>query len=294
MKVTTLLALAAVLTMTVQAKASVPGTIRNAGNAFEQDAKDFGKAVKGLSHDVSNEIIDGSTQTVTGPSGQAIILVGDVSGQAANAIADQLEHTGGALRCVADDLLNPFSTSGCVVQYGGQTLILGVNTASNGAQTLVIATADGLSEVFNGFSRVMQSAANTTGGMSNPVGAFFLLTYQISKTGETVMRFALVDVAARSARILVEEGSSVVVAPIDALYDVVTLHWVRAGVKIINLPLKAANAALNIPLRIIFGHKAKNGLMRAVSPMGRLINHTLGIPDQRANDKMQSRAGLGA
>jgi hypothetical protein len=293
MKNKTLLALAIALTVgAASARADVGDGVKRGGDVFAQDANAFGKAVKGLSNDINNEILSGSTQIVTGPTGQTIMIVGDVTKEAATAISDQYDHSRNALRCVSNDPLNPFQDSGCIVQYGGRTLILTLNVAADGTQTLIVGAADVLSQVFDGFSRVMLSAAQNTGELNTPVGAFFLLTYHITKGGETVLRFAMVDVVGRSALVLVDEGADLVVAPIDAMYDVVTLHWKRAGVKIINLPLKAINAVVNIPLRIIFGEKSKDFVSRTVSPLGRLINNTLGIDDNKANELNHSRAGL--
>jgi hypothetical protein len=295
MKTKTLLALAITIVLgAASAHAGDVGSgVKRGGDEFAQDAKAFGKAVKGLSGKIHNEIASGSTQMITGPTGQSIMIVGDVTQEAATAIASQYDSSRDALRCVAQDPINPFLDSGCVVQYGGRTLIHTLHVAGDGTQTLIVGAADILSEVFNGFSRVMLSAARNTGELNTPVGAFFLLTYHVTKGGETALRFAMVDVVGRSALVLVDEGANLAIAPIDAMYDVVTLHWKRAGVKIINLPLKAINAAMNIPLRIIFGDKSKNLVARTVSPLGRLVNSTLGIENERARSLSKSRAGLG-
>ncbi len=267
--------------------------VKSGGQTFEQDANAFGQDIKDISSQTNSEILSGSTQMVTGPTGEAVMLVGDVGGEAASAIASQYHSTGDSLRCVAQDLLNPFKDGGCVVQYGGRTIVLAVATAANGSNLLIMAAADGLSEAFTGFSRVMNASADATGRLENPVGAFFVLAYHVTKAGETVLRFALVDVVSRSVLILADEGTTVVSAPIDAMYDVITLHWKRAGVKIINLPIIAANAIINVPVRIIFGSKHRDVLLKTLSPMGRLVNKTLGIRDERARDLEKSRTGLG-
>lgn len=295
MKTKTLLALAMTLVLgaTLAMASDIGEGVKRGGDEFAEDAKAFGKAVKGLSDEIHNDILSGSTQMVTGPTGQTIMIVGDVTQEAATAISAQYNSSRDALRCVSNDLLNPFKNSGCVVQYGGRTIILTLHVAENGTQTLVVGAADVLGEVFNGFSKVMLSAARNTGELNTPVGAFFLLTYHISKGGETALRFAMVDIVGRSALILIDEGANLAVAPIDALYDVVTLRWKRAGVKIINLPLKAINAVANVPLRIIFGQSGKDLVKRTVSPLGRVINKTLGINDERARELGRSRAELG-
>lgn len=266
--------------------------VKSGGETFEQHANEFGQEIKDLSEKTNSEIVNGSAQMVTGPAGESVMLIGDVTGEAASAIASQYSSTGDALKCLAKDPLNPFKDSGCVVQYGGRTIVLAVATTANGSHLLIMAAADGLSEAFNGFARVMDAAADGTGRLENPVGAFFVLAYHVTKAGETVLRFALVDVAGRSVLILADEGTTVVSAPINALYDVVTLKWKRAGVKIINLPLIAANAIVNVPVRIILGSSKKDAVMKTVSPMGRFVNKSLGIRDQRARDLHKSRAKL--
>ncbi|MES3039402.1 MAG: hypothetical protein V4736_15950 [Bdellovibrionota bacterium] len=281
---TTLMALTVGLTLvTPPVQADIGDHVQNAGESFEKDAEKFGTAIKSISGELNSQIGSGAVRVVTGPSGQAVMLVGDVTLAAATAVARAYDNTQGALKCLAKDPLNPFKDSGCVVQFAGQTLILAVTTLGDGSQTLIVGAADALSEAFGGFKSVLQSMARHTGGTSNPVGTFFVLAYHLTKGGEAVVHFALVDVAARSISILAEEGTTLVSAPISALYNIVTLKWKRAGVKLINIPVKLVNSLVNIPVRIIFGKKKKDTVLRTLSPLGRWVNKRLHLDNDKVN-----------
>jgi hypothetical protein len=250
---------------------------------FDKDARAFGHSIEALHNKVRNEMASGAVQIVAGPAGEVVELVGDVTAEAGLAVDGEYQRTKRGLKCIAKDPINPFKDSGCIVQYGGRTLALVIATADDGTEIVIVAAADTMSEVFNGFKHVMNSAANATGRMSNPVGAFFVLTYNVSNLTEMAVRFALVDIGARSVSILAEQGTKIVAAPLSALYDVVTLRWGRAGIKIFNLPERLLNSAVNIPVEIIFGRKQKDLVLRTLSPLGRWVDHGLGLNPAQVN-----------
>lgn len=149
--------------------------VGGAGNAFDRDARQFGASVQGISNRVKGQMASGAVEMLTGPAGETIMVVGDVTGEAATAVANEYNATSHGLRCMAGDPLNPFRDSGCVVRYGERTLIIGEMLLKDGSTTLVVGAADGLGDVFNGFAQIMNSAANHTGRMNNPAGAFSCL-----------------------------------------------------------------------------------------------------------------------
>ena len=263
--------------------------VLNSAQVFDKDAQAFGSAIKSISSKVQNQIASGTLQMITGPSGQAIMMVGDVTLEAAKTIDASYAQAQEEMNCSAGNSVKPFQTSGCVVRIANKSMILGVTTLRDGTKTLVIASADALDDAFSGLSRVMNATAKATGRLRNPVGAFFVLAYHVSQASETVVNFALVDVIARTVSVLADEGTKIIDAPMSALYDTVTLQWQPATVKAVNLPESILNSIVNVPAKLFFGKKATDATLRTLSPLGHLINGSLGLDSSKVRQMANSK-----
>jgi hypothetical protein len=248
----------------------------NLATVTAERLESLGGSIQQLARSVQQDLPRAVALATLGPGGETIKTVGEITAQEAQYLASLYHSTGNTMNCIASNPANPFNDAACLTSLGGRVVGLSVVTAGNNTKTIVIAAAGVMSYAFDSMYTATLNLSSLTGGMTNPVGAAFFLTYKIGQAAEAIIQCLIVNSAERTIDAVVANGTSLVRYTFGAAGDAVNLRADKVAVKSFNFPAVLLNSATNIALSPT---GARSDLLKEAifDPAGSAINKFLGI-----------------